>query len=59
MKTDWQSWAALAVVFATAAVMAYRVLVRKKTGCGSNCGCAGGLQKERTLLNNKRAKTRR
>lgn len=39
MTGDWQTWAALAVVALTAAIMMYRVFLRKKAGCGAGCGC--------------------
>ena len=39
MPHDWQSWAALAVVVVTAAIMAYRAFARKKAGCDAGCGC--------------------
>ena len=29
----------MGVVLATAAIMSYRVLVKKKTACGEGCGC--------------------
>ncbi|MBI4663499.1 MAG: hypothetical protein HY735_32255 [Verrucomicrobia bacterium] len=47
MTNNWQSWTALAVVAITAAIMAYRVLVRKKTGCGEGCGCDASDKKSR------------
>jgi hypothetical protein len=45
MTTQWQTWAALTVVLITATVMAYRTFFRKKTGCGSGCGCGGAKKK--------------
>jgi hypothetical protein len=49
MSADWQTWAALAIVVVTAAILAYRVLLKRKTGCGSDCGC-GSLKSKASLL---------
>jgi hypothetical protein len=40
MNESWQTYAAIAVVVLTAGVFAYRLLTRKKSGCGGGCGCA-------------------
>lgn len=51
MNYDWQTPAALAVVLTTAGIFAYRLLTRKKTGCGGGCACPAprkpGSQPER------------
>jgi hypothetical protein len=39
MSPDLQSFAAIAVVVATAGVFLYRAIRVKKTGCGGGCGC--------------------
>lgn len=48
MNSNWQSWAAPVVVFLTAVIMIYRLAVKRKTGCGSDCGCGDKLLKGRT-----------
>lgn len=46
MNHDWQSWAALGVVFTTAALMVGRFLRRKKKGgCAGGCGCGVKVKK--------------
>ena len=39
MANNWQTWSALGIVAATVVIMLYRVLTRRKAGCGSDCGC--------------------
>jgi hypothetical protein len=52
MSIEWQTWAALLVVLGTAAIMAYRIFSKKKSGCVSDCGCAGGdLKKKAGTIN--------
>ena len=49
MDTDWQTGAALGVVLATIAILAWRQVRRSKKatvpGCGHDCGC--GTKKDR------------
>ncbi|MBM3835879.1 MAG: FeoB-associated Cys-rich membrane protein [Verrucomicrobia bacterium] len=47
MPSDWQSGAALTVVFLTVAIMVYRLFAKKKAGCNSDCGCAGAALKKK------------
>ena len=39
MNNDWQTWTAAGIVALTAGIFAIRFFTRKKTGCGSGCGC--------------------
>jgi len=43
MNADWQEWAAIGVVILTIAIMAWRVLgKRKSANCGEDCGSGKG-----------------
>lgn len=49
MTPNFQSFAAAAIVVATAAVFLYRVLRVKKTGCGGACGCSQKLKNDKVV----------
>ena len=54
MISNWQSWAAPVVVLVTAAIMLYRGILKRKTGCGSGCGCNGKLVKNKIAVRNQK-----
>lgn len=47
--TDWQTWAALAIVIVTALIFAVRSAKKKSSGgCGS-CGCGHAQEKKHVI----------
>lgn len=53
-STDWQTWAALAIVVVTALIFALRSAKKKSSGdCGS-CGCGHAQEKKQVIAKTER-----